>query len=229
MVPNTAGPEDYISWASRSNIAVESWFMNRFRGGQRFAALCSTIEALLPTLQQLRDKLVVRGVFKTLRTVKGISTASPIAEHWSLNAFDPLELALLDPDRAHRLRQHFDANLLACKHDNVNTCRNCPLKQKTVERAERAERIVKKQQLVATAPAKPPPSQPSIDSTIPPSPPISVGTICAGIHALEDAPDKLKSWFVTSRADYSTVACGYGLCTRKGSVKRGDGGSDFTT
>lgn len=131
------------STSQRPNIATESWSMNKFRGSRRFAALVGVIKYMLPTLQQLRDDLLAHGLFKRHRQLKPISLSSPVAQLWADNKRHPLELALLDPGRAPRLRRDLEAAHSGRGHRGaVESCKQCALPREKVEQAERASVII---------------------------------------------------------------------------------------
>lgn len=126
------------------NLAVESWFWNRFRGRYRPGSLLATVNELLPILLTFRDQLTGRGVFASHETLVPVTFTPAFGAAYGRNYVHPIEHAYGDEERAHRLRQAL--NVFRCPTSNAVPdhclCSNCRNKLRVVRLAEAAHRVV---------------------------------------------------------------------------------------
>lgn len=86
-----------------ANIAFELWLVNRFRRSYRTSGLLAVLDIMRPVLQELRDKLVDRGVFASKLALGRLSRR--LAALWSRNESSVVGRLLTDPDYLPGLEQ----------------------------------------------------------------------------------------------------------------------------
>lgn len=130
-----------------TNHQVVSWAVNRLCRSWRPTSLIALINEMMGTLQLLRDRLVDRGVLQRRPKLQTFSASPYLSALWAHNGHHALELAILDPTRAARLRTEWDGEQAAdtacrCSAEAESLCKRCRAKSAHVEKAERAENII---------------------------------------------------------------------------------------
>lgn len=126
------------------NLAVESWFWNRFRGRYRPGSLLATVNAILPTLQVLRDHLFDRGVLLSSEILAPVGFSARFAQAYGRNYVHPIEHACMDNRRPERLQAALDRFRCPATNEWAASClcAGCKKKRRVVTMARTAHRIV---------------------------------------------------------------------------------------